>query len=653
MIVKEEYEDLSHVLLSDQMQKLSLPTMGRFFGASSAFSLIHSVDGVRKEVTGDDIDELQSFKRSQFWQVPPWELETAKRERPSYTFPEHSLMVPLISLYFQRVNVLFPVLHAPTFKRNVVQGLHLVNPYFGAVVLVVCALGSRYSDDKRVLSFPDESLSAGWKWFEQVPLLRRSQFDPPTLYELQYYALAAAYVVGTSSPGTSWYLVGLGIRTALDMGAHRRMSEAQHPTVEGEQRKRAFWVLIVLDRLISGVFVGRPFAIREDDFDVELPIECDDEYWEIVDSELVFKQPLDKPSYISSFVALVKLCEILVIAVRKLFTIPKLQPRIQEVEQQAVVEVDSALNNWKSRLPQFRACLTPDLFSINPQSCTISLVHWDSTRERGIFFEQSGFLHIYYHVVQIQTHRRFVHKSSALSFSSLAICTNAAKSCSHIFDALMASDASAVEFLLFSGFTAGCLILSNLWASKRAGVKVDVKKAMADVEKLKNIFRLTEKRLLTAGRFLDFLNVLSGGIEDNEPSAQHAAPILPGTGGLRQQFDEGHHATLASPTFGGDSGHQSSNVVHGQNHPMDPIYEIFGTYSMQSDLPPAVSSGGSAVQEFQSENRADLDGGTQTFGVSMWPEPEGFAFGGWNSYATNMASLDLDTFMQSNPDVFF
>ncbi|KAF9264053.1 hypothetical protein L218DRAFT_247321 [Marasmius fiardii PR-910] len=70
-LVKEENEDLSHVSLADQMQKLSLTTMQRFFGSSSGFSLIHSIHGIRREVTGDDSHDLQTSKRSQLWQAAP------------------------------------------------------------------------------------------------------------------------------------------------------------------------------------------------------------------------------------------------------------------------------------------------------------------------------------------------------------------------------------------------------------------------------------------------------------------------------------------------------------------------------------------------------------------------------------------------------
>jgi hypothetical protein len=50
--------------------------------------------------------------------------------------------------------------------------------YFGRVVLLVCALGSRYSDDERVLvgegkngRQEGDTLTAGFAWFSQGLLL--------------------------------------------------------------------------------------------------------------------------------------------------------------------------------------------------------------------------------------------------------------------------------------------------------------------------------------------------------------------------------------------------------------------------------------------------------------------------------------------------
>ena len=52
-------------------------------------------------------------------------------------------------------------------------------------------------------------------------------------------------------------------------------------------------------------------------FDVDLPKEVDDEYWENEhEPEQAFKQPAGKPSLLSYFVSLIKLIQILAIVLR-------------------------------------------------------------------------------------------------------------------------------------------------------------------------------------------------------------------------------------------------------------------------------------------------------------------------------------------------
>lgn len=83
-----------------------------------------------------------------------------------------------------------PLFHRPSFETSVAEGLHLQDPSFGATLLLVCAIGSRYSDDPRVLYDGTTSThSAGWKWFEQVSVIRRSFIPPPSLRELQNFAV--------------------------------------------------------------------------------------------------------------------------------------------------------------------------------------------------------------------------------------------------------------------------------------------------------------------------------------------------------------------------------------------------------------------------------------------------------------------------------
>jgi hypothetical protein len=66
-----------------------------------------------------------------------------------------------------------------------------------------------------------------------------------------------------AAPQASWKLVGSGIRLAQEIGAHRRQTAVRH-TVEAELWRRAFWVLVMYDRIVSCGF-GRPCAMQYDE----------------------------------------------------------------------------------------------------------------------------------------------------------------------------------------------------------------------------------------------------------------------------------------------------------------------------------------------------------------------------------------------------
>jgi hypothetical protein len=77
-------------------------------------------------------------------------------------------------------------------------------------------------------------------------------------------------------------MIGIGIRVAQDVGAHRRKYNTEDITVEDELWKRAFWyvpfflrvvditdyfnrVLVCIDRIASASF-GRPSAIQDEEY---------------------------------------------------------------------------------------------------------------------------------------------------------------------------------------------------------------------------------------------------------------------------------------------------------------------------------------------------------------------------------------------------
>ena len=109
-------------------------------------------------------------------------------KKPHQEFPPNDLLYSLIDLYFEHINHYYPLLHRPTFLHDIRNGLHLSNEAYGSIVLLVCAVGSKFSDDPRVILEGTNSLhSCGWKYFMQVQSVHRTILSPPNLYDLQHY----------------------------------------------------------------------------------------------------------------------------------------------------------------------------------------------------------------------------------------------------------------------------------------------------------------------------------------------------------------------------------------------------------------------------------------------------------------------------------
>ncbi|KAI0692333.1 fungal-specific transcription factor domain-containing protein [Cytidiella melzeri] len=452
---------------------------------------------------------LLETKRIEYWKEHSWVLE-AMYSPTNYIFPPADLMLDLISLYFTEYNIYTPLLHRPTFDLNLKSGLHLQDNGFGAVVLIVCALGSRASDDPRVLLDVERSgaekngtsdseqtyHSAGWEWFDQVRKSRLEMtFLPGTLYDMQVAYLVAVYAWGTPCPSLAWYIVGHGLRLAQSLGMHRNKSYRSQPTAEEELRKRAFWSLLHLDRL-HGSVLGRPCAIQDEDFDVDLPVACDDEYWSHPDPAQAFKQPPDKPSQTIFFNYLLRLSQIHAFALRTVYSINKSKALMglvgHEWRQRIVAEIDSALNQWIDSLP--------------------SHLRWDPNNKDPVFLGQSACLYSAYYTVQIVVHRPFIpspRKPSPLSFPSLAICTNAARSCIHVMDEHWRRTHSTSQMhqviKQYALLSSGVVLLLNIWGGKKSSTSTESMKEMQEVHKAMNIVKALEPRWYSAGRIWDIL----------------------------------------------------------------------------------------------------------------------------------------------------
>ncbi|KAF8187484.1 hypothetical protein BJ912DRAFT_969930 [Pholiota molesta] len=526
MLLPRNDDEERSTMLTMQLNKLKLnPPENRFFGKSRYASLCWlpthtNCVGSKHEFIGEmrNTKPIMPLKRHEFWDIllgSP--LIPTSTPNPQLHFPDEDLIPSLIDAYFVHMNVFLPLLHRQTLKNWLLRACTIPIP-----CLAVLAEGS------------DSPRSSGWRWFEQVNL-------------------HVLFAQSSETPQGIWAQIGLAVRLSQEVGAHRRRRKSADapPNAEDELWKRAFWVLMTLDRHISS-FSGRPCALQMKSaffptfLDLDLPLECDDEYW-----ENGFKQPPDKPSSITFFNCYLGLIDILAYAMRLIYPIKRPrntfgQPPLSE--QQVIVELDSAMNSWMDSVPAH--------------------LRWNPNCDNELFLKQSAALHATYYYLQICIHRPFIpspRNAAPVAFPSLAICTNAARSCCHVLESFSKLSALPFAYLQNTAFTSAVILLLNIWSGRRSGYAPNPKREMEDVQRCGEVLKASEKRWASAGRYWDILRELAFAGDVSLPNTQPAAP--PRKKRLREQDDE------------------SSPSVSPPVSPMDPPRSIIGNRRVSSTLP--------------------------------------------------------------------
>ncbi|KAL1945640.1 hypothetical protein VTO73DRAFT_1642 [Trametes versicolor] len=567
----DEMESWNKLLHS--FRKFSLrPVTQRYHGKSSSMMLLQTAVDMKYEYTGAGPNSWVPEPSTDPCAVAPngqWSLPTAVDDVPPHTeFPPMDFMKVLADAYFEKLNLYIPLLHRPTFDRQLREGLHLVDEGFGSVVLLVCANGARMSEDPRVADYGPPGLP-GWNWFLQVEKARKSIFAPPQLTDLQKCVLMSSYLGSYSSPHNCWTLIGIGIRTAQDLGTHRRKTYASMPKAQGELFRRAFWCLLMLDRMLS-FSLGRPCALQDEDFDVDPLIECDDEYWDTGDPETDFKQPADRPSKLSFMNGISRLMQIMAFALRTLYSINKSKMLLgfvgHEWEERIVAELDSLLNKWIDTLPDH--------------------IRWDPHREDLVFLNQSSVLYMKYYQLQIFVHRPFLptsRKSSRLTLPSLAICTNAARSCIHVSDVQCRRNGTPLAYSRMPLFTAGIVLLINMWGGKRAGLANC--SAASDVQKCMAMLKMLEAQSRAAGRLWDVLKSLYAAGEFKGPEDPTPNRKRPRDSNQPEEGSSTQRSSSASETSSESQPSASKRASYTSIHQRNPSQDVPPPSAPSADSP--------------------------------------------------------------------
>ncbi|EED22278.1 C6 transcription factor (UaY), putative [Talaromyces stipitatus ATCC 10500] len=263
-------------------------------------------------------------------------------------FPDRELADRLVSLYFEHANPQMPILHRGDFLELVnrvyeteesarsSRDLYLLNIVFAIGAGIIFEGRRRSSDDeedgsnsgnrsspshsakKQKLSGvqfqPEEYHAAAvvhWEAFLSASPMADSTGGG--LDELQAYLLLASFaLLRPVAPGL-WYIVGVAVRLAIDLGLHHEdgtgidsigeenvvsPNQPVHPErgrlqYIRDHRRRLWWCVYSFDRLVS-TCVGRPFGITDQVITTEFLSILDDRYI----TKSGFRPPKgDVPSY--------------------------------------------------------------------------------------------------------------------------------------------------------------------------------------------------------------------------------------------------------------------------------------------------------------------------------------------------------------------
>ena len=264
------------------------------------------------------------------------------------------------------------------------------------------------------------------------------------------------------------------MRYAIGRGIHRRKSHNHRPNAEDESARRAFWCavslidkmimfvticfrcLFCLDRIISS-FTGRPCVIHSEEcvhtkyHSSTIANSCilSDSMWNIPSSVMTStgkpRTLIRTSNSLPGNLAQSQLSKLLSSCVRSsnlhcVHCIPPRNPKYLLGIPAMNGKVASSRSSTRHLMPgrmsfPIFVCRAICFFFMSNLTCSMKTVRWDPGTPSSDFFHQSVVLYTTYYYTQMQVHRPFLTKKSPLSFRSLAICTNAARTCTQVLEA--------------------------------------------------------------------------------------------------------------------------------------------------------------------------------------------------------------------------
>ncbi|OAT03730.1 hypothetical protein BDBG_16104 [Blastomyces gilchristii SLH14081] len=266
-------EKIAHLVLSPEGDK-------RYFGNSSSASLGKKfLDFVRSFKAGLDIGE--DFITPTYNSNSNFSIRTnAHQSRPSATLlPPFPVAKRLYAAQYAYIGTIFSFISPETFEKNI-REMYDREPDFSDIgdrlrycqIFIILAFGQMYS----INQWMSYDGPPGFKYFQQAMNLLPDIHEQPSVTFVEVLSLVGYFFQNLNRRDAAFLYIELALRMAISLGLHQEVSDNSLDDHAREHRRRLWWSVYSLDRILC-VKSGNPLTIADEDIGVLPPSRLPDE----------------------------------------------------------------------------------------------------------------------------------------------------------------------------------------------------------------------------------------------------------------------------------------------------------------------------------------------------------------------------------------
>ncbi|KAH8897880.1 hypothetical protein GQ53DRAFT_884761 [Thozetella sp. PMI_491] len=272
----------------------------------------------------------------------------------------------LLDLHWNRQHFAYLLTYRPAVMDSLINGGRWCNKLLLNAMYYTSSL---YSDRTCLRTSPEDTQSAGDKFYQRIRVLLVEEMERPSIPTAAGLLLAGAALVSQGRSSAGWIMCGIAYRMVIDLGLHLT-NDSHHPApstaydinidIEKEWRRRLYWGALITDATQS-LYLGRQMTLRPTDGRV--PQLFLDSYEELEEwspyidtvqrssSHDTLVNYVSQPAYATStFNALIGLAQLSARITGTFYNINYIKSSRLDLKAEKI-DIEAQLRTWRSSLP--------------------------------------------------------------------------------------------------------------------------------------------------------------------------------------------------------------------------------------------------------------------------------------------------------------